>query len=156
MSNQKLWLLCGIVALIASLTIMQMMAARSVRAADPTPDPNPNPTPTPIVASSCCGMMIPSGRTIGGPGRGSQDFFQSQKPKDICVTLENENPIPIVLTFYATFSTSDGGFGFADPILSRHFLVGEMATVCVDRVRAVTVNCGGDCRMFSWRVDAAQ
>ena len=158
MSKRVKILFCALVAAAAVLLVFQVPLWRPT-VAQPSPDPNPKPTPSPTVGS-CCGIMIPAGHTIGGPGRGFQDIFMSHKPKDICATIKNEDAEEIRVAFYATLTLADdGGFGFSDPIISRDLFIGETATICADRVKVVSVGCrrgGVDCRMFSWRVDSAQ
>jgi hypothetical protein len=96
MLNKKLWILCGIAALLSSLAILQAMASRSAIAQEPNPTPTPKPTqpPPPL---TCCDAMNPGGRTIAGPGLqrqmpGDRDiavFVSLGRVRTVCTTAEN-------------------------------------------------------------------
>jgi hypothetical protein len=165
MSKNKVWALVGVAMLFGSLAIMQTMTARLAVAQEPNPTPTPKPseTPPPQACASCCGLMMPGGKTISGPAMDVLEFsdsgtlrnllFSANRPVEICVTVADTSEVSPFHSQRMLVRLISG----SSTVEAISVRPGNTRTAC-GRAQYVTIDCNpedpsaGPCS-FKWRVD---
>jgi len=150
-------------ASILVIVIMQGSASHSAVAQDPNPTPTPTPKPgeePPTAFASCCELMNPGGKTIGGPAishtllsepdNSKTVYFAFARDRFICATVTNLNA-PAPFRQHEIFvSLVDSGGVFLE--------AGHTRTIC-GRTNEVKVDCSGAGALgctearYRWRID---
>ena len=150
-------------ASVLVIVMMQGSASHSAVAQDPNPTPTPTPKPgegPPTDFASCCELMNPGGKTIGGPAishtllsepeNAKIIYYALARGRFICATVTNLNPPAPFRSHELFVSLEDAGGSFLE--------AGHTTTLC-GRTNQVSVDCSGHgalgCTeaLYRWRID---